>query len=63
MNEINLSKEHEQLIKTIRDTLSISKKAKSIDKFYEIKNFLYLESLTTPLSVIQKFSIMFYSFL
>ena len=33
MNEINLSKEHAHLIKTIIDTLSISKKATSIDKF------------------------------
>ena len=62
MNEINLSKEHDQHIKTIIDTLSTAKKATSIHKFYELIHSLYSESLNTPLSVIQKFSIMFYSF-
>ena len=62
MNEINLSKEHDQLIKTIIDTLSIAKKATSIGNFSEIINSLYSESLIPSLSVIQKFSIMFYSF-
>ena len=62
MNETNLSQGHDKLIENIVNTIYRAKKAPSIDKFNEIINSLYSEAKTAQLSVIQKFSIMFYSF-
>ena len=61
MEENKTSQEQDKLIKKIIDTISRAKNLTSINKFNEVMNSLYSEIQTAPLSIIQKFSIMYYS--
>ena len=61
MEENKPLQEQDKLIKRIIDTISRAKSTTSIGKFNEVMNSFYSEIQRTSLSIIQKFSIMFYS--
>ena len=62
MEEGQLSKEQQEKIKSIISDISDIKKINNIEKFNEMIKALRDKARTTPLSIIQKFSIIFYSF-
>ena len=61
MEENKPLQEQDKLIKRIIDTISRAKSTTSIGKFNEVMNSFYSKIQRTSLSIIQKFSIMFYS--
>ena len=62
MEEGQLSKEQQEKIKSIINDILDIKKINKIEKFNEMIKALHDKARTTSLSIIQKFSIIFFSF-
>ena len=62
MKEGQLSEEQQDIMKTILNDISYIEKINNIEKFSEMIVALNNKAKSTQLSLIQKFSILFYSF-
>ena len=62
MKEDQRSEEQNKIIKTLIDGISEAKKINNIEKFNEIMKSLYLKAKTNNLSIIHRYTILFYSF-